>query len=481
MKLSKISIPYRAGQKLLGIIVFTLFATSGSFASAPISAIAGILFLGIAGILIVAGYEYLYWKKFEYTVESDGLKIVSGVISKNDRDIPLKRIQNVDVNRNIVQRLLGISKADIETAGGGSTEASLKYVDYEEAQQLQKKVRELKNRRKSDVEQEGEEAGKKRDDFVLSDKNLTILSLASVDMRIIGAVGFFFSIFGGAIGSQMEGVLPQTLGIAAIGAFGILSIGAIWISSAASKFIKFYDFRLQFHDNALEYERGLLNRASGTIPEEKIQDIIIEENLFQRRLGFASLEVETAGYSQQQGEIDTGSETVIPLAKREEVEKFAQEIGGYSEPDLQGIDEKARTRYFHRYALAGATLGIIGFGLSQLLQLSPIVYFPAVLVLLSSRKAAQLKWENIGYCLDEKRVFTRRGFWNRRTYVIPYFRIQNFMETQSIFQRRWDQSTLLLDTAGSVLSFPMIVDMDKQSAEKLRSELFKNFQESLRR
>ena len=224
-----------------------------------------------------------------------------------------------------------------------------------------------------------------------------------------------------------------------------------------------------------------MNRASGTIPEEKIQDIIIEENFIQRRLGFASLEVETAGYSQQQGEIDTGSETVIPLAKREEVEKFAKELGGYTQPEMQGIDEKARSRYFHRYVLAGVSLGVLAFGASQLFQLSPILYLPALVILLVSKKAAQLKWENIGYYLDEKRVFTRKGFWNRRTYVIPYFRVQNLMETQSIFQRRWDQSTLLLDTAGSVLSFPMIVDMDRERAEILRQTLFENFQESLRR
>jgi putative membrane protein len=481
MKLSKISIPYRAGQKLLGITVFTVFAASGSLASASIPAIAGLLLLGFTGILFVSAYEYLYWNNFEYMVEQDGLKIVSGVISKNDRDIPLRRIQNVDINRNIVQRLLGIAKADIETAGGGSTEASLKYVDYEDAQTLQKQVRELKNRRKSDVEQEGEEPGRERDDFVLSDRNLAILSLASVDMRVIGAVGFLFSIFGGAVGSQMEGILPQTLGFAAIAAFAVLSIGAIWLSSAASKFVKFYEFRLQFHDNAIEYERGLLNRASGTIPEEKIQDIIIEENFIQRRLGFASLEVETAGYSQQQGEIDTGSETVIPLAKRSEVEKFAQEIGGYTQPDLQFIHEKAQKRYFHRYVLAGALLGLIGFAASQLFELSPVVYLPAMVVLISSKKAAQLKWENIGYCLDEKRVFTRKGFWNRSTYVIPYFRVQNLMEEQTVFQRRWGQSTLLLDTAGSVMSYPMIVDMDRQEAKELRQELFERFKESLRR
>lgn len=478
MKLSKISIPYRAAQKLLGAAVFTFFAVSGSLASASPAAIVGVFLLGAAGVSAVALYEYLYWRNFEYRVEQDGLKIVSGVISKNDRDIPLKRIQNVSVNRNIFQRLLGIAKADIETAGGSGTEASLKYVNYSDAEQLQERVRELKNRRSSDTGKEDDE--RRKDDFVLSNRNLAILSLASVDMRVIGAVGFLFSIFGGAVGSTMDGMLPETLGVAAVAALGVLTVGGVWIAGAASKFARFYDFRLSFRENALEYERGLLNRASGTIPEEKIQDIVVEENFIQRFLGFASLEVETAGFSQQQNGVDTGSETVIPLARRGEVEKFAEEIGGYTRPELKKIDAKARTRYFRRYLGAGALLGALGFALYTAFNLSWMVFLPAAVVLLSSKKAAELKYGNIGYSLDEKRVFTRKGFWNRKTYVIPYFRIQNLMETQTVFQRRWSQSTLVLDTAGSVLSYPTIVDLDSRTATELRAQLFKRFKESLR-
>lgn len=474
MKLSKTSIPYRAGQKLLGFLVVMLFAGSGSIATASGSVIIVYFMLLTLLFVTVLGYEYLYWENFDFAVERDGLKIVSGVISKNDRDIPLKRIQNVDINRNIVQRLLGIAKADVETAGGGSTEASLKYVDYEDAQRLQKKVRELKNRRKSDTEREGER--KEREDFVLSDGDLALLSLTSIDMRVLGGLAVLVSMFGGSLSSQVDGA-----GLAVTSVLGVLLLGGVWIAGAASKFIQFYDFRLQFHENALEYERGLLNRASGTIPEEKIQDIIIEENFVQRYLGFASLEVETAGYSQAQGEVDTGSETVIPLAKRHEIEKFAEELGGYTEPEFEIIHPKARTRYFHRYLLIGAFLGVTGFGISQLFGVTPLVYLPAAIVLLASRKAAHLKWENIGYYLDEKRIFTRKGFWNRKTYVIPYFRVQNLMQTQTVFQRRWNQSTLLLDTAGSVRSYPQIIDMDHERSGALRQELFKSFKRSLRR
>jgi len=477
MKLSKLSIPYRAGQTLLGLLLVLVFFSPGSLATGSPVAVLLILLSALFAVAAVAAYQYLYWRNFEYSVEHDGLKIVSGVISKNDRDIPLKRIQNVDINRNILQRILGIAKVNIETAGGGRTEASLKYADYKGAQKLQKDVRELKNRRKSDTR---EDKQKERDDFVLSDKDLAVLSLASVDMRVLAGVMLLVSVAGGSIGSQINGAIPQAASIAVTVILGALFVLGVWLSSAVSKFTQYYDFRLQFHDNALEYERGLLNRSSGTIPEEKIQDIIIEENLLQRYFGYASLEVETAGYSVQQGtEFDTGSETVIPLAKRPEIEKFAREIGGYTEPDFQNIGVGARKRYFRRYLFSGLTLGALTLVSAQVFNLAWSVYIPAALLILSSKKAAELKWKNIGYYLDEKRVFTRKGFWNRKTYVVPYFRIQNFMETQNIFQMRWNQSTLLLDTAGSTRSNPQIIDMEKEKAELLRSQLFDSFKKSL--
>lgn len=480
MKLSKISIPYRALKKIFTVLVFLVFSSVQSITSAPPLLIVGFLLLISLSVFILMGYEYLYWKNFEYSIERDGLKILSGVITKNDRDIPLKRIQNVDVSRNILQRVIGIAKVDVETAGGSQTEASLKYLTYEDAKEMQKRVRELKNRRKTT---EPEKEGEKREDFALSHKNLAILSLASVDARLIGGILALVSIVAGSAGIQFAEQGISLIGLGASLVIGMFVMAAVWIATSFSTFTRFFDFKLYFHENALEYERGLFNRASGTIPEEKIQDVIIEENFIQRYFNYASLKVETAGYvaSGDQNQLDTGKETIIPLAKRQEVEKFAREVGGYTEPQIQKIHNKAKQRYFRRYLLAGISLAVIGFIATQVTDLSPAIYIPAVAIIISAKKAAHLKWKNIGYHLAEDHFFTRKGFWKRQTYVIPYFRIQNLMQNQSILQKRWDQSSLLLDTAGSVISYPYVPDMDTEEAEKLRSEIYNRFNESLRK
>jgi len=68
-----------------------------------------------------------------------------------------------------------------------------------------------------------------------------------------------------------------------------------------------YD-RLTFElaENDLVLREGVLTRKSTVIPYEKIEDLSSERTLFERMLGLATIEVETAGRSHP------GSEMVIP-------------------------------------------------------------------------------------------------------------------------------------------------------------------------
>lgn len=58
--------------------------------------------------------SYLNWK-YEFT--KDSLKIEKGVIVKKYKSIPYERIQNVDITRGILARIIGFSTVDIQTAG----------------------------------------------------------------------------------------------------------------------------------------------------------------------------------------------------------------------------------------------------------------------------------------------------------------------------------------------------------------------------
>jgi len=101
------------------------------FVLAPIGLVAGI------------GYGIAYYYRFTYEATPDTFDVTSGVFSRRSREIPYRRIQNVDISQGVFQRILGLAVVSVETAGGGETEAMLNYVSEGEAERLRAEIRRL--------------------------------------------------------------------------------------------------------------------------------------------------------------------------------------------------------------------------------------------------------------------------------------------------------------------------------------------------
>lgn len=63
----------------------------------------------------------LIYNNFTFEVDSDGLKIEQGVIHRLHVSVPFEQIQNVNIERTITDRILGVARISIETAGQAST------------------------------------------------------------------------------------------------------------------------------------------------------------------------------------------------------------------------------------------------------------------------------------------------------------------------------------------------------------------------
>lgn len=460
MKLSKKSIPFRTLSALSVVIIFLLFI------SVPAALV---LFLPVLAIL--AGYQYLYWKNFEFYFEEGDLKVRSGVITKNELDIPIRRIQDIDIRKGVFQRIFGIAEVNIQTAGGDASKASLRYLEEEQAEQVKEQLRELKTRR-AETETGDEESEAFYD---IGDAILTYGFISGM-RSTAGFLVLTLLIAVTATGINADNALEAS-GFLTAGIFSALILTGLYHAvTSASRVIRFYDFSVEKRDDVFEYEHGLLSKQGGSLPEEKIQKVEIAENFLMRRLGYASLRAESAGY-QSIEDSGTTTKTLIPLDRREEVYRHAKRIGEVQE-EVQDVGPTARKRYFRRYTAISTALGLGGLALIYL-GLNPVILLVPVIGFLVARKAAELKWQNIGYALGENRLTVRRGFWYRKTYSVPYFRVQNLEVYQSPFQRRWGLATVTVDTAGDKMVNPRIFDVPREKAFELKEELFDRFKESV--
>jgi len=480
--LSPLSVPYRAVSRGASVAFTLLFlvVSGSSLLGGTVSQLAGVALVGLAVVAIV-GYEVVYWRRYEYALTADTFDIRSGVFRRRNREIPVDRIQNVDITRNVVQRMLGVAEVDLETAGGGATEAAVRYVSFDEAKRLQRVLAARKRGTSPTAEPADDDESRGEVLFELAPRELALVGLLSFDLRTPGVVAFLLYGLATARGGGLVPAVP-TDGLALVGlavAAGLLIVVVSWATGAAAAALNYYGFRLRRVDDELQYERGLLRRYDGSIPLDKVQTLTVLDDPLKRRFGYATLYVETAGYAP--GGDDRGSQAAVPVADRERVLALVDELEGARVEGLERPPKRVRRRYAARYLLAlGLVVGLLVAAerllFPGLLWYAPLALLPAVPV------AAHLKWRHRGYALAADHVVTRNGVLRRRTKVVPYYRVQTAIDSRSLFQRRWSLATVTADTAGSlslVGSDAAAVDVDDRTAARLRETLVDRLYEAL--
>jgi len=481
-KLNVLTVPYQIAQQGISIVIAVFVFGGGGitalFSSGqPLLAVGAMLAI-VLGIAAFVGYFIARYRRFEYELTADTFDIRSGVLSRRKREIPLRRIQNVDISQNVVQRALGIADVGLETAGGGGTEAQLRYVGVDDAEALQSEISRLSRTAKTgDGETAATDAERFETVFSITERELGILALISVDLRIASFLFFGASIFAPSAVSmaQPDNWWEYGFGIdSLVGAFlgplaALGAIVALALVSGALNAARYYGFRLDRGEEELRYERGLLQKFRGTIPLSKVQTLTLEENALARALGYAALTIETAGYTPTGGQSD-GSQSAIPVAERDRVVSLARSLESFDDASLERPPKRARLRYGARYAIGLAVVVALLYTGTVLSQFQLYWYVPLVAAPLVP-VAAHYKWKNRGYALGDEHVVTRNGFWIRRQKVVPYHRVQTVFSSQTIFQRRRELATVTVDTAGSQSitgQDAKAVDIDAETAERIR-------------
>ncbi|WP_435194465.1 PH domain-containing protein [Natronomonas sp. EA1] len=466
MRLHPLSVLYRAGDTVSRLAWILVLTTVG--ASNALGLETALLIVG-ATLVVALAYHAAAVTRFEYALTDDTVDIRSGVFSRTVREIPLRRVQNVDIVRNVVHRLFGLAEVRIETAGGGETEARLRYVTGDEARRLQREVG-----TRSRGETEGD-APEREELFAVTMGELLLLGVIGMDLRLLSALTALLPIILPSVSDTFP--LSSLFTVAPLLAGGIIAVAAI--ASAVIAVTNYYGFRLSRVPGELQYERGFLQQFSGTIPLSKVQSVVIEESVLARRLGYASLTVETAGYAPG----ESGAQSAVPIATRDRVLALAREVEPFGDPDFERPPKRARTRYVVRYALAllvlvGTVTTVVRFFDLQ----PPIPPLAGVALLPLSALGGHLKWRNLSVAFDADHVITREGFWTRRTRVVPYYRIQTVIESRTLFQRRRSLATVTVDTAGTG-GFgggnARMLDIDAARAEELREAVADRLQGAL--
>ncbi|MFP7494995.1 PH domain-containing protein [Terribacillus saccharophilus] len=398
-------------------------------------------------LLLSSLFAFLYWYRFTYRMEQDELRIESGIFVRKKRYISKHRIHSVNTSANILHRLFGLVKLEVQTAGGGKeAEGVIPALSKEDAAGIQEfvKKREVDLNQDSIEDHEGKVhvPGRK-----LSFPRLLAAAATS------GGTGIFFG-FLFAIIQQVDNVVDVNIYSSLLDwlvgkslllaiTFVIGSLAVTWMVAMIGTILKYCFFDINKQGNELFIQRGLLEKKEMTIPLHRIQAVKIEENIFRQPFGLLAVSAEIAGG--EAGKDDKSTSTILfPLLKKSELLGFLEEfLPDYIvESSFQKPPMRALLRYlFLPTAISIFITGVLiyffdWYGLFALVLVALTIFF----CILDHRDAG-ISW-------TEDMLTMRYRELTRVTVHAHRKKIQTFYESQHYFQSRKQLGTLQMAVAS---------------------------------
>lgn len=454
-------------------IVFIAFSTGGSLIAGPIVVLA---------LSAIVGLKVLAWSKFTYEVTSESLVMDHGIVNRKHREVPLRRIQQVDLQRKLRHRLLGVAIVRVDTAGGsGGAEIVLEAIDNDDAMALRQALLRqaagatsaVSNGRSADAAgatgpsgAAGGMSGAAPSDPVtqptevvaqLTTRQLVVAGmsgsrLAALLPVLAAGFGLLTELPGQTTQSATQTIGDQFSSVLVIGAIALLIVPVILAIAAGTSILTDHDFTLIRSGTDLHLRRGLLDQREATLSLQRIQLVRVRTNPMRRMLGVTSVELQSAGSgSDADGSV---SRLTIPLVDAAALDQLLAQIlpGSAPQPDLIAAPPAARRRAWVRRVVPAAALAAL------VVLVTRSAWGAIALVLLAPAIAlAESAYRGLGHAATPSFVYTRRGGLFRELAVVPVAKTQSSRLHSSPFQRRVDLATLDLDVAGKGRQ-PAIVD-----------------------
>ena len=400
---------------------------------------------------------------YRYALAEGHITIREGVFSKKIRRIPVKRIHNINTHQNLFARWFKVVRLDIETAGGGASEASMPALGLDAARVIQEYVQAEK---REYGDSEPDEDSQEQESRVLFRMPFKDLFIAGATTSRIGVIALFFVLIGQYFEYQNSRLMPdwikdvasevtareeqQLLLLALAGFFALLV--AAWIVNITMTVIRWYGFTLSESGSDLNIRTGLLTIRQFTMPLNKIQALECRTSPIRRPLSLFQIKVCSAGHVGMQNQKKMESDLLVPLTHRRHIAKFVKLVWDgalWDKVTWRPVHPYTRTRQFRTMFLmllvgAGGLVAWLGDPNGE-----RVGFVVLLLGTLTAWLIAHLTYKQTAYAFDENFAYLKTGFLGLHFWVIPLAKIQNSSLVQSPFQRIRNLVSLKIDVAGA--------------------------------
>lgn len=399
--------------------------------------------VALALLVVVGLLGWTMWKFAKFRVADGQIEFRKGWLFREHRQVPLERVQAIEISRPLLAQLTGLSQVIVQSAGGGDAQLKLAFLGSGRADQVRRELLTLAGQRDearpaaqtADTDPDAAPGGslgpgsmdglrpgldldEGREVLRVPNSRLfvaTILHGGTIFLGVVALVAASVAI--AAYGTTFEALTGAAIALPALGpiAFGI-------VVNRASELLKHGNFHLADTGTSVRIQHGLTDKRTTTVPLHRIQAVGMVQPLWWRPLGWWRVKVNVAGIAHDPTNNTDNETTVLPVGTLEQ----SLDVLTLLDPVLSEED-------LRRAALGEGTDG--GWTL-----VSP-----------RARRFDWLSWRRSGFAVSPHFVMVRAGRLSRRVSVMPHARVQSLSLEQGPWDRRLDlASVTLVSTPGPV-------------------------------
>ncbi len=421
--------------------------------------------LTVLGILVFM-YSYVYYRKFQFHIdyENESFVLQKGVFSSEVIEIPFDKIQQVNTEQSLLQRLTNVHKLVIDTAGGKEKEVSIHAISKTKANQLSAILMEAKESSQTEAEVETSTISAEKEGIVWSYK-MDILTLLKIGISsnyfrgLILIAVFFSSIYqelsrwfqdSEILDSYMTDLPDPSNSVSGLLLAGIVVLLGSILITVIEVFIKYFNLKLQRTKSNLQLQMGLKTNRKVSLQPRRVQLLQIKSNPVQKCLNLHEMQISLANSENSLGK----SKIKIPGLGKEIVSKVNTFLYPEEKSSFQEIFKPHIILFFRKLFISILMISVAFYVLFLLVQLNfQTLVLLAVLCFIGMTIYQFLLFKSLRLHISEEFIIKKHGFWSSVEGRLETFKIQAITIREPYFYQKRDLVNILFHTAGGDVSF----------------------------
>ena len=307
--------------------VLAVLTLAGLSASGAIGSNSGPRWYDVVLPALTAIAAVVNWFVTRWKLDGVTLRIETGLLRRDSRQLPIARIQAVDLVRPFLARMLGLAELRVRLAGSGDADGRLAYLTEPAAVALRARLLAAHHGLDPATPEPAEQVvtsvpvGR-----LLGSALISIIAIAAV----VVAAGLVATILSPAGLLAAAGSLVWWL---------IIVAGVVWRHVSSQ-----YGFTVATSPDGVRIRRGLLSTVAETIPVQRVQAVRMVEPLLWRPLHWCRLEVDVAGHPGRDRAESTQAvrKALLPVGTHEEARRLLRIALPDTPPPLTAPPRRAR-------------------------------------------------------------------------------------------------------------------------------------------